>query len=1247
MNTRIISGLLLSMALFSCVRENNQPTVDGDRVAVEFQMGITTTRAHDGQWDANDDVGLTMIAQGTQSIIEDVYNYDYYTPSEAGIFQSRNQNKTIYFPQNGSNVTFKAYYPYIPALSRDMFIPVNVRNQTSLPQIDLMTADHLSGFSKKDRIVHLNFHHRLSKMIFKLSKLAGQEAIELDDVTVTIGGMYTEGSYDLLNEKLTVNPDTGAAITFPYRNDPADRYGIVLPRPAGTGVTFTFRTSNGSEYVAAMDKDLALDPGYKYTFYVTLQETEALITADIEPWIDGPTTYYDALQIGGEMGSNEGALEGDVMKVYLQGESGFGLLENYTYTGSAWNPDSPVYWEEIPDDPAILRASLEREEALNDTQMPDVLVSKTISVGRNKSAHFNLERAATKVFVVLKSTTFTPEQLNEATIVLPGYKTGGEVVDGAYVAGPADQREDIEVDRTDLTKGVAVFNPQDVSPGGEVVRVTINGRDYTAYAKSLGMSYQAGVANTLEVTLDEEIATVSARIVDWKEGTPSSLSVLEVGTPAGASENVTVGMEMTVFMENMAKTQLFDYKFTYESDGIWRTTPPIYWETLPEDTYTTRSWIIVNSEPLNSTQLPDYLVSEEIQLEKYYGANFKLTHAESQVVISLFSQTFSADELAAAEVVLPDYEVGGTFVRGAFIPGGDTGDILPEKDVDTGLRVALIQPQTVTDGGVILSVKVGDKTYYAKATNGDFEYTKGEITRITVYVEEDMLTVSATAKEWVSRDIELNALAPDVTTGTNERILDKERMEIYYTVGNEDKTATYIYNGETKQWTSSAPIFWDDIPNNTQMYATLFRHDAYHASQVADYMVLENPVTLSDTDAGVQFNFIHPASKVFVEVSSTVFTDEEIAAMTFTLPNYSTGGSVTRGVYTIGNTPGNITVALDEENRAVAIIDPQIIERPRPVVEIRNAAGRVYEAEYTTTLTFSRGQATVLEIELNKTAIGLSATAADWVSREPIELTPTAITVTGQLGDTDDFFRTKTIHVYKWGTNASGFWWDTYSYIQGQNGFVWSGTPRYWDDQVSPLNMTAFHFPVEGSAPTVSYNTVAFDWKIPANQSQKWNNYDLLSDYLPVSVPQALNFEFGHALSQVTVLLVSDQFTVPELEKASITLNNFVVDGSITAQAGTATATGVPVTVTPYAETPGVKYTALVMPQTIAATTNILTVTLPQYPNTPFQGQLSVPLELKAGVNNIITVRLRRTSIEMSATVKAWEDSNVGEIVIQ
>lgn len=1001
-----------------------------------------------------------------------------------------------------------------------------------------------------------------------------------------------------------------------------------------------------------MADDLELEGGYQYTFYVTLQETPAQITAEIKPWNDGRTTDYDALQISDEMGSNEGALEGDIIKVYMQDADAFSLLSDYTYNGTAWEPETPVYWEDISADPAVLRASLEREEALHETQMPDILVSETINVARNRSAHFVLQRAATKVFVVLESSTFDQDELDDADIVLPDYLTGGSVVDGAYVEDPAGQRGNIIVDRTNPALGVALFNPQRISPEGAVVTVTIAGRDYTAYAGSQGMNFQAGIANTLVVKLEQQEATVSARIVDWKEGTPSEMEVVEFGTPAGASENVDFGTQMTVFMEDEGGNALPPYNFTYNPDGKWRTTPTIYWNDIQGDgPYTVRSWILPEEEAWDPSQIEDYLVADEITVDKFNGADLTLRHAASMVLVSLSSSTFSAVQLASATVSFPDYETGGSFSNGEFIPGSTPGDITPVKDI-SGAWKALIQPQTIPAGNTILSVTIADKTYNAVATGTDFTYAPGEITRITVYVEENALTVSATVVDWTSRDINLNALLPTVIQEDSEGVLDGEQMAIYYYVsGNPDiQTATYTYDASTGQWSSPAPIFWDDLRVNSPITATLFRQPAaYNDTQVADHMILSSSMTVPPTSANMHFNFVHPASKIFIQVDGgTDFTDEEIEAMTFTLPQYISGGKVINGQYVYGNTTGDIEVAVDEDGQAVAIIDPQTIQAGNTVVRIRNQAGQVYNATYGSNLTFSPRQSTVLKIQLRKTGLSLSASTVDWIPQTPIELIPTAIVVSGQLGDTDDFFRNKTIHLYKWGgANAANFWTDTYSYLQGQNGFVWSGTPRYWDDQVSPLNMTAVHFPVEESIPTVANNTISFPWSVPANQSSGYDNYDILTDYLPVSAPQALNFEFEHPLSKMTLVLVSDEFTVTEMERASITLNDFMVGGEINMPQGTATATGTGQTVIPFTETAGVQYSALLMPQPKAANTNIITVTLPQYSNTPFQGSLSTALNLTAGNNHIITIRLRRTSIQMSATVKPWVDSQTGEIVIE
>ena len=1245
----VIFGLLMSMALFSCSKEDGSVPVDGELTPVEFQMGIST-RAHDAQWDANDDVGLTMLAQGTQRILDNVFNYDYYTPTTAGLFQARTQGKVIYFPQDGSRVTFKGYYPYHAAMSRDMLLPVNVSSQTALPQIDLMTAEHLAGFSKLDRVVHLNFHHRLSKMIFKLLNAPGEEAISLEDLTVTINGMETQASYDLMNENLIVTQNTQAPITFPYRNDPTDRYGIVLPRPAGSGVTFSFRSSTGDEYTAVMSDTLNLKAGYKYTFYVTLKETAAIITADIAPWIDGPESQYDALQITGDPGSNDGAIDGDIMKVYLEGTNGFDLLENYTYveSSSAWVPDQEVYWEQIPTNPAVLRASLEREPALNNTQMPDVLVSETISVERNKSAHFELERAATKVFVKLSSSTFTAQQLAGATIELPQYLTGGTVVNGEYVAGPPQQRANILVDRTNMNLGVALFNPQIVSPGSAVINVTIDGRTYTAYAGTDGMSYEAGVANTLVVNLDEQAVTVSASIVDWKNGTPSYLTVGDTGTPAGGSENVSFGTQMTVFMTAGNDAKVGDYTFTYTTDGIWRTNPQIEWSDINESTYpgpyTARSWIVVNSAALNGTQIPDYLVSDEVTFNRYDGANFTLAHAGSKVVITLSSSTYTAEQLAAATVTLPGYRQGATYSEGQLVNNSPTtGDIVP-VDQD-GARVAIIEPQTIAQGGVIAHLEVAGVQYDAKALTEPFVYNPGEQKRITIFLDQDALTVSATVKDWDDAEYTLTALVPDATVGDNEGINVGERMEIYYQdKSNQPQTAQYTYG--TNGWTANTPLYFDDVLANSPVRATLFRQETpYNPTQVADHMTLVDPIQLESGSSSIHFDFVHPAAKVFIQVTSDTYSQEELDAMTYTLPGYTRGGAVTRGIYQQGTISGSIIEVQKVGTEAIAIIDPQTISAGNTVVRITNQAGREYNVTYANPVIFQAGFATVLNITLNRTNIGLSATAKDWTPQTAIELTPEAINVGGQLEGTDTFFNDKTIYLYKWNP---GYWADTYTYLPGANGRVWSGTPRYWDDQQFPFNITAFYFPTEGATPSINAGTTSFDWTVPANQSTGYEHYDILDDNLEVSSPEYLNFEFEHALSKVTVVLVSDEFNTSQLEGSTITLNNFVVDGQISLPQGTATYTGSGTTVTPFTEKNGSIYSALLMPgQTIPANTNMITITLPQYPNTPFQGALSTALTLEGGKNHILTIRLRRTLIEMSATVKPWDDENTGEIVIQ
>lgn len=1252
MKLKIFTIVFITLSLagvYSCSSDDNESLINkGDDTAAKITANIvnsTMTKAHDGQWDENDAIGLIMLSHGGTEIVNNVFNYQYYTPSASGDFRPQDQNKTIYLPQDGSRVSFRSYYPYYQNLTTNMIYPVSVTSQSVLPNIDLMTAEHEpGGFSKSDSEVRLVFHHRLSKMIFKLNIQDGQPAFPLKDLVLTMKGMKATGSYDLLNDTLVTN-NTIEDIIVPVMSTPAQRDAIVLPRKSGSGVSFHFKAPNGSEYIAKMSDTLSLSAGYKYTFYINLKQTEATVSAVVEPWIEGPTSNYDALQVSTPAGESSGVEPGDKMKVFLEGDNGFAILDTLTYNQDGkWYSNPPIYWQNIPNDPARMRSSIEAHKALNSTQLPDILISDEISVQRNTGADFTLRHAASKVIVQLQSSTFSTQDLANATITLPGFLGGAKEVNGEFIAGQT--RGDITVDRTDANNAIAIFQPQAVSPNGTLVRVTINNRNYDAIVGSAGYTFNPGEASKIILKLNQNGVEFSATVVDWVNLPNAYYEVLSVSTPAQASSGVKVGDQMNIYLQDNADFNLLN-TFTYNSSGKWYTDNQVYWESIEQDPAVFKASIIA-APALNTSQMSDILIANQISVPRNGAANFTLKHAGSKLIIRLLSTTFSTSDLANATITLPNYLVGGAELKGDFVPGQTRGNIAVDRK-DPENSTAIIQPQTVAANGSLVKITISGRDYTVYAGSSAFEYKAGEALAMIITVNKTNASFSANVIDWTDASINLSAVTIGTPVSGATGVLNGEQLEVYIDKGSTRPLAgTYIYNLASNQFTSATPLYWESLDDPTTFYGSILRQAKYNNTQLDDYLIAK-PVQVAASN-GVTFNLSHPAAKIIVRLTSSdgSFSTTELEQMNLVLPDYATGGTFDSGVFTPGTGRGNVTVEKNVGtggNSAIAIVQPQTISANTTIITVTNTAGRVYNATLSTPIQFGAGVATVLNVDMKKTLGSMSANVVDWIDGDIINMVPTAIQVTGTLDDSSDFFRNKTVSVYKFGSDFQSL---TYSYLQGTNGYSWRGAPIYWDDQQSQvLSVTAVYYPYENLIPSVTSSTTAFTWNLPTVQSQGYDYYDLLTSHLTLTSPQYVNFVFNHPLSKVRVELSSREFTAVELAGAVVRLNGFQMNGSIIMNTGGALASGSRVNVVPNTDTDGSKYSALVMPQKIAANSGVVTITLKGYPNTPFTGTLSSELNFVAGKETVIKVDLKKTEINLSAKLENWTDGETGNIIIQ
>ncbi|MCC8174024.1 MAG: fimbrillin family protein [Odoribacter sp.] len=298
----------LSIAALSCSNNSNQdetPNISEPNEnktlsdqAVVIETGIST-RVVDTNWESGDAIGVSMYNPTYTAIISGQVNKEYTTTSNSTVanFTGATAGDVIYFPQDGSAIRIRSYYPYRAGIeNNDMQIAMNVTNQSVLQNIDLMTAEHQSGFTKTDGNVRLHFYHRMASLIFNLTVSDEIENLDLSQCTLVIRNAQEADTYNLNTDAfLNLTPTTGN-ITVPTRTgeNPNYRQAIVLPRPAAEGIIFEFTDVNGGTYIAYMSSTLALKGGNRYIFNITLSRNAVTVTADIEPWIENPAITHPA-----------------------------------------------------------------------------------------------------------------------------------------------------------------------------------------------------------------------------------------------------------------------------------------------------------------------------------------------------------------------------------------------------------------------------------------------------------------------------------------------------------------------------------------------------------------------------------------------------------------------------------------------------------------------------------------------------------------------------------------------------------------------------------------------------------------------------------------------------------------------------------------------------------------------------------------------------------------------------------------
>lgn len=194
----------------------------------------------------------------------------------------------------------------------------------------------------------------------------------------------------------------------------------------------------------------------------------------------------------------------------------------------------------------------------------------------------------------------------------------------------------------------------------------------------------------------------------------------------------------------------------------------------------------------------------------------------------------------------------------------------------------------------------------------------------------------------------------------------------------------------------------------------------------------------------------------------------------------------------------------------------------------------------------------------------------------------------------------------------------------------WSpASPIYWLDKTTKADFYAY-YPYSST----SVNTSAHSFSVMADQSTEANYW--ASDFLwgkTTSAPTAtVGITTNHVFSNVLIYLqAGDGFTAETLAATtpSVKINNVKTSATINLATGVATATGDAATITSW--NVGEYYRAMIIPQTIANDTSLITVTINGVDYTLKSGATFV-----ANQQHTVTVKVNKSSNGVNIGIGGW-----------
>lgn len=308
----------------------------------DTRVGITAEISNKSQKNVNstwnsDQIGVMAISPQGSAMCNKYKNVGYKTSSieaQADFFPITDG---LFFEKANEEYTFAAYAPFVASESISVLpgdngkIDVTTLSQGSTAKQKKLDILYASGAkaSKSTPIIKFTdntisggenccFKHKMSMLILKVQvsdKDGFTDATILKDANYKLGGLIHDGNFDVTSgavsatgnvvsdwelqsyDKASKNYTNNCITNFDASTGVMTISMILLPQTLNNSLNFEI-TLNDNEAQTFSNNTMikpALEPGYSYTYTVTLKKTSLSINANtIEDWNDGGNFAADA-----------------------------------------------------------------------------------------------------------------------------------------------------------------------------------------------------------------------------------------------------------------------------------------------------------------------------------------------------------------------------------------------------------------------------------------------------------------------------------------------------------------------------------------------------------------------------------------------------------------------------------------------------------------------------------------------------------------------------------------------------------------------------------------------------------------------------------------------------------------------------------------------------------------------------------------------------------------------------------------